>query len=85
MTHDELLAQLDYMESVECVDERAMRALQDIADLHAPHKKSDIYYERDQTIGGLTAYLICSECSIDSEYELEYPCPTIQAIGRALV
>jgi hypothetical protein len=85
MTHDELLAQLEYMENVECVDERAMKALQEIVDLHSPLSRSDMIYEEDFSPHAMTRYAICSECSIDNEIELEYPCPTIQAIGRALV
>jgi alkylhydroperoxidase family enzyme len=68
MTHDELLASIDYLDKVKdrWNGEELAAALRAVVKLHSPW------------IGG------CSQCvAIDGGYK-PYPCPTIQTIEKEL-
>ena len=82
MTHDELIAKMDYevkaaeFESAcgDGNDPRVARALRAVVELHKPIK--DEWIE----------YTTCKACRIDMDdhYSPKYPCSTIQAIEEKL-
>ena len=76
MTHDELLAKIDSFTCCSGAHELALRA---VVELHKPVQgRSDI-----QTYD----YVGCDACvewSHDGNMNLQYPCPTIQAIEKEL-
>jgi hypothetical protein len=87
MTHDELLAKIDYTvaiyEGLSVLDIRVLtaylKALCAVVELHNPVQgRSDITtYD----------YIGCDSCvewSHDGNMNLKYPCPTIQAIEKEL-
>ena len=81
MTHDELLAKIDYTvaiyEGLSVLDIRVLtaylKALRAVVELHKP-VQSYIFEEE-----------ACSHCSSEEDrLEILYPCPTIQAIEEEL-
>ena len=77
MTHDELLNKITYERKFdEGLSNNALRA---VVELHKPVQgRSDI------TIYDYIGCDSCVEWSHDGNINLKYPCPTIQAIERAL-
>ena len=83
MTHDELLAKIDYTvaiyEGLSVLDIRVLtaylKALRAVVEIHEP-----------ETIeSGSESVTICSNCNPQWFWELPYPCPTIQAIKKELL
>ena len=77
MTHDELLADINkYYSDIESglrwEPDCYIKALRAVVELHKPFTPMSI----DR--------VLCMHCSLGSQYEVEYPCPTIQAIEREL-
>ena len=79
MTHEELLKHLWEKRNSLCDHLDVHFALSAVVELHKPIKTTPPWeYEW---------YLACSACenyTNDGAYFLEYPCPTIQAIEKAL-
>lgn len=74
MTHDELLADINEAIQYE-EDKQVWKALRAVVELHKPSEKK------------YTGEIGCVGCGYNSEYstwEMEYPCPTIQAIEKEL-
>ena len=78
MTHDELLAKIDTLEA-RYTDYPTYLALRAVVELHKPVQgRSDI---------STYDYVGCDSCvewSHDGNMNLQYPCPTIQAIEKGL-
>ena len=72
MTHDELLAEINRLDSV-LTDSYGMSALRAVVELHKPKVESD-----------LNDYLICEECTEISWRNEKWPCHTVKAIEEAL-
>ena len=72
MTHNELLARLDQLESYH-ISDPALNALRAVVELHK--QKSSEYFDKD----------VCLACSPDIDIYEYYPCPTIQAIEKKLM
>ena len=73
MTHDELLARLDQLESYH-ISDLGLNALRAVIELHKPEMlPTGGYIENDQYVAEQ-----CDWCRTD------YPCPTIQAIENEL-
>ena len=79
MAHDELRDYIDKYDAAGMVNEPTIKALRAVVELHKPTQgRSDI-----QTYD----YIGCDACfewSHDGNMNLEYPCPTIQAIEKEL-
>ena len=74
MTYDELLALLNVKS-----DSDQIHALRAVVELHKP-------IETTPPWGG-DKYIACNVCeqgTNDGDYQLDYPCPTIQAIEKEL-
>ena len=89
MTHDELLAEIDWISSLQTEGRDSLasinasipatvKALRAVVELHKP-----LYYRKGEIE---TKGAHCDECSKGSHGEnaVEYPCPTIQAIEKEL-
>ena len=73
MTHEELLNTLNSKQFMDSrTPETPYFALRAVVELHKPFTPMSI----DR--------VLCMHCSLGSQYEVEYPCPTIQAIDREL-
>ena len=77
MTHDELLAKIDELESVGWWSPIRFKypstsALRAVVKLHTPRKA---YFGDDE--------IVCRACG-SADIEWTYPCPTIQAIEKEL-
>ena len=80
MTHDELLAKIDWTWN-HYSEDLFINALKAVVELHKPYKTKH-FGEREE-------YLACYHCeqaTIEGDaYQLPYPCPTIQAIEKELM
>lgn len=75
MTHDELLdriAQEGLKPDGNVLNTRLILAFRAVVELHKPFTPMSV--ER----------VLCMDCSLGTQYEVEYPCPTIQAIEKEL-
>ena len=78
MTHDELLERVNEYISSECDCESCQyingpyKALRAVVELHKPFTPMSV--ER----------VLCMDCSLGTQYEVEYPCLTIQAIEEQI-
>jgi len=72
MTHDELLTQLEglWHDSYKAPGYQALRS---VVELHKPGGYE--YFEKD----------ICEHCTLDIDYYIFYPCPTIEIIEKELL
>ena len=88
MTHDELLAKIDYTvaiyEGLSVLDIRVLtaylKALRAVVELHKPIKAEDL--KNNSKISGIC--LACTPLSLNFYEAIRYPCPTIQTIEKEL-
>jgi hypothetical protein len=78
MTHDELLAKVDTLEA-RYTDYPTYLALRAVVELHKPVQGSS-----DIQTYNYTGCDACVEWSHDGNMNVDYPCPTIQAIEKEL-
>lgn len=79
MTHDELRDYIDKFDAAGMVREPAVEALRAVVELHKPID-ARISLDNYDYIGCDS----CTEWTQEGNSHLEYPCPTIQAIEKAL-
>ena len=73
MSHQELLTTLNSKQFMDSrTPETPYFALRAVVELHKPF--TPISVER----------VLCMDCSLGTQYEVDYPCPTIQAIEKEL-
>ena len=77
MTHDELLAKINYFTCCSGAHELALRA---VVKLHKPIKAEDL--KNNPKESGFC--LACTPLSLNFYEATRYPCPTIQAIEKEL-
>ena len=79
MTHDELLAEIDSADEYNYFGGKQLNsafgsALRAVVELHKP----------ELVESGKDSIFVCSTCNPEWFWENPYPCPTIQAIEKAL-
>lgn len=79
MTHDELLAKIDSLNDSCSVADRLATSLRAVVELHKPSNKGFDWMPKN----------LCDVCLEEGqEYEpaldVDYPCPTIQAVEKEL-
>ena len=77
MTHDELLAKINYFTCCSGAHELALRA---VVKLHKPIKAEDL--KNNPKESGFC--LACTPLSLNFYEAIRYPCPTIQTIEKEL-
>jgi len=80
MIHDELLIEVNRRLEVALYngDPQSIHALRAVVELHKPIVKNEYYVEMDEE-----PVFIC-ECDPYDEYDMGYPCETIEAIQEQL-
>ena len=79
MTHDELLAKIDAWDENYYRATPLFHAIRAVVELHKPFETVPPWEYKYYT-----ACSACEEWTTDGAHNVEYPCPTIQAIEKEL-